>query len=85
MQVAENQLASFIVSYGSDCGVNMNTINMIGIPKVLDAIDAQVNPRTSTFYGHEMFPVEETDAIQCLHDFFAESYGQFFDHWYSEQ
>ena len=85
MKVTKEQLINFVIENGDSFGVTMKGIEFVGVDNVLYHIAHQVDPRTSTFYGDHMCPVEyasDTLAETILCDFFAESWDLVYDQAY---
>lgn len=80
MKVTIEQLVNFIAKYGDKYDVTAKDVEQVGVEQVFAWVDGQYNPRAGTC----MVPIEETDATQAMHDFFAESWGHLFDRWWSK-
>ena len=85
MKVTKKQLIDFIAEYGDDYNTSMESIEFVGLDNVLQAIDLQYKPCTSTMFGAYAILEPETDPEEAMHDFFAESWGSIYDRAYLAQ
>lgn len=77
MKVTVVELIEFVLAEGDAFNLTFAGIEEVGIDRVLRGIDNQFDPRTGRIYGARLVgAADETDKLQAMRDYFAESYGR---------